>query len=622
MGEAKNLSSVNPQILENAKRALVVRNFTLAETISASVLRSEPRNLQAILIQGICAMETGRPQQAIPIFRNALELSPNDYVAMQRLPIVLRKTGRYQEALELAETAHRLWPDDPRMLNNLGLCFLTEHRVELAISSFRKAIKINPRISSFHHNLGTALQLVTEDALAARAYQEAIVLAPKSEESRSALILLLLSHGNTIEALAACRGAIEEIPTSANCHLLLSGILRELLEKEEAEEHIRIALNLDTGKLSTAAVWMNEEGRFDEAKTLFDQALERNPSDITALAGLAQGKRISEADRGIVDRIGIVLEGGHAGPAAQASLHYALGKAYDDLEQFETAMKHFDEANRIQYDINLAGRGFQLEKHRNHLDQIIATFSQEFLARDRNVGNESELPIFIVGMIRSGTTLTEQMISSHPRVGAAGEQRYWMSEAPRALDLVGKTVDEELLRDLGATYLQIVRRHAPEMPRITDKMPLNYIWAGLIRIAFPNARIIHVRRAPIANCLSIYMTALPKAPDFGYDKANIVAGYREYQRIMEHWRKVLPSEGFYEFDYEDLVADPEAILRNVIAFCGLEWDDACLHHERNVRSVTTPSVWQVRQPVYKTSLERWRNYQPWLGAFAELLPNE
>jgi len=303
-------------------------------------------------------------------------------------------------------------------------------------------------------------------------------------------------------------------------------------------------------------------------------------------------------------------------------LNYALGKAHDDRKQYELAMKHYDEANRINFEIVRAGRPYDLKTHRESIDQIIELFTADFIARHRHVGNESELPIFIIGMIRSGTTLTEQMISSHPQVGAAGEQVFWTSDSAKAVNLSSGSLNEALLQQLESTYLQIIRRYAPDMPRITDKMPLNFLWAGLIHIAFPNAPIIHVRRAPIDTCLSIYFTGLTKAPDFAYKKENIVAGYREYQRLMRHWHDVLPSNRFLEFEYEDLVDDQERVLRKIIEFCRLEWSDACLHHEQNERSVSTPSVWQARQPVYKTSVERWRKYEPWLGAFAELLGDE
>ncbi|MHB8636517.1 MAG: sulfotransferase [Fimbriimonadaceae bacterium] len=616
------MSTPNDPVLESAKRALVARDFARAESIAESLLKSHPDTVEAILIQAICAMETERPQPALRLFQVSLTLNPDNLVAMQRLPLVLRRLGRYAEAETVAARAVALWPEDARLLNTLGLCYLTVHKVEQAIACFRSAIAISPRVASFHHNLGTALNLLREDPMAAEAYSASIALDGAAEESRSALILLMLSHGDNVAALQACREALTVRPDSANFHLLCSGILRELLEHEEAELHLQTALRLDPRKTAAAGMQMHEEGRFEEAKSNFSRALELNSSDVLALVGLTQGKRLDESDWWIVERMDALITGGSLPPSAQASLHYALGKAHDDLGLYEVAMGHFDEANRISFYINLAGRGFDAAKHRDDLNGIKDIFSAGFLARHRRVGSESELPIFIIGMIRSGTTLTEQMISSHPLIGAAGEQKFWMSDSPKALDILGKALDEELLRVLQTTYLQIIERYAPAAKRITDKMPLNFLWAGLIHLAFPRARIIHVRRSPIDTCLSIYVTALAKAPDFAYNKDNIVAGYREYQGMMDHWRQVLPGDRLYEFDYESLVASPGVVLRSLIAFCGLEWDDACLHHASNNRRVTTPSAWQVRQPVYTTSVERWRKYEPWLGALATLLPNE
>lgn len=198
---------------------------------------------------------------------------------------------------------------------------------------------------------------------------------------------------------------------------------------------------------------------------------------------------------------------------------------------------------------------------------------------------------------------------------------YWLD--PPRTDLIRPLLAGRLfpaeLRAAAIEYLELLEQSNPGSPRVTDKMPLNFTSLGLVHLLFPNARIIHSRRNPIDTCLSVYMTPFEGGSEFFYDRQSIVDAYREYQRMMAHWRKTLPQDRFLEIDYEELVRDKEAVTRTMVSFCGLEWDDVCMRHQENTRSVRTPSWWQVRQPVYSTSIDRWRVYEPWLREFEALL---
>jgi hypothetical protein len=237
------------------------------------------------------------------------------------------------------------------------------------------------------------------------------------------------------------------------------------------------------------------------------------------------------------------------------------------------------------------------------------------------VGLPGDLPIFVVGMMRSGTTLAEQIISSHPQVGGAGEQLFWPGAAGSREKLFGSgsaKLDLRRFRGLAEEYLKVLETFAPGMPKVVDKMNTNYLLLGLLHVLYPNARIVHMKRNPIDTCLSIWKTPVANGIDLCGSKENVVAAYEQYARLMAHWRQVLPAGSMLEVQYEELVSDQDRVTREMISFCGLPWDDACLKPEENERSVKTPSVWQVRQPMYKTSVERWRKYEAWLGAFAEL----
>lgn len=228
------------------------------------------------------------------------------------------------------------------------------------------------------------------------------------------------------------------------------------------------------------------------------------------------------------------------------------------------------------------------------------------------------MPLLVLGMMRSGTTLVEQILSSHPEIGTGGELLFWMQNARMTLDAQDAPQMQRLVQIIDG-YLALLRSVAPGKSRVIDKTPANYLLLGAIHLAFPKAKIVHCRRNPVDTCLSIYMQSYSVSPDFAHDRGNIVFMYQQYKRLMEHWRRTISPEAMLEVDYEDLVADREAVTRQMIDFCGLGWSEECLKHERNAGLIRTSSVWQARQPIYKTSVERWRNYEPWLGDFRLLI---
>jgi hypothetical protein len=255
-----------------------------------------------------------------------------------------------------------------------------------------------------------------------------------------------------------------------------------------------------------------------------------------------------------------------------------------------------------------------------HCDQLAERFTSAFFAANRELGRDDETPLLIVGMLRSGSTLVEQILSSHPAIAAGGELPFW-PRRPSSPGIANATfLTPEAAHDLSRDYLGLLRRIGPQAARVTDKAPFNFHRLGLIHLLLPRARIIHCRRHPVDTCLSMYFLQFSERIDFISDKGDLAFAYRQYARLMEHWRAVLPPDRFIDVDYENLVADREAVTRRLIAFTGLDWHDACLEPERNRRVVTTMSLWQARQPVYTTSIARWRRYEPWLGELRQLLP--
>jgi hypothetical protein len=225
----------------------------------------------------------------------------------------------------------------------------------------------------------------------------------------------------------------------------------------------------------------------------------------------------------------------------------------------------------------------------------------------------------IVGMPRSGTTLVEQIVSGHPEVAAGGELNFWNERGAAWLRAGAAGSEPPFLGRAAAEYLGVLREIGPKAARVTDKMPFNFLWAGLIHLALSRAMIIHCRRTAIDTALSIHQTLFHPGLAFPTGGAELVAYFSSYRRLTDHWRRVLPADQLIEVDYEDLTRAPEPVIRRIIAGCGLKWDDACLRPERNPRAVKTPSKWQIRQPIYRHSIERWRRYEAWLGPLSALL---
>ncbi|MDR3688941.1 MAG: sulfotransferase [Fimbriimonas sp.] len=304
-------------------------------------------------------------------------------------------------------------------------------------------------------------------------------------------------------------------------------------------------------------------------------------------------------------------------PSELELLHYALGKSLEDLGDFKEAFRHYDLANEAAYTSKFGDLPFDPAKHRENYDFIRSKFSAISCQREPAF-EDSLTPIFVVGMMRSGTSLMEQILSSHLEVSGAGEQRYWPQNFRRACDPETGRVDFSRVKELAEGYINRLSSFSEGKRFVVDKMPNNYMYIGLIRAALPQARIIHVRRHPIDTCVSIYATQNPVRIRWAHKKAHIVLNYQRYLSHMEHWRQSEPSGSILEVQYENLVTTPEPVIRTILEYCGLSWKASCLRPEDNQRGVTTPSLWQVRQPMYQTSIGRWQRFEPWIGELASL----
>jgi tetratricopeptide (TPR) repeat protein len=617
-------TSSRDAVLLEAAVAFQTQRLREAEALCIDILARDARYPPAMQLLGMVAARTGRPALAMQLLRDVVSLDGRSVDARNELAPLLRAELHFAEAIAVGLEAVRLAPGDYGSHNQLGVSYLGERRLAEAASCFERAVALKPDLAVLHYNLGHVYQLLGRDKDAGASLKKAIALAPDFAEAHVRLGHLSLLDGDRAGADRCFARAIASMPPAANARLKLARTFAEVGQPDAAARCALAAIAADSN-LPDAHQFrgelMQQLGRFDEAVASFARAVALQPRRTEAYLGIAFSKKLSSADDAMLSSMRALLVEPDLPDRDRANLNYALAKAADDVGDYAVAMQYFDDANRIAGGrLRRSGRSIDRGKHRANIDRLIATFTPEFFARNQRLGSNSELPVLVVGMIRSGTTLIEQIVSSHPEVGGGGELRFWGDRGVRIGDVVADAVGADEGRDLAAGYCRLLQSIAPAARRITDKMPTNFLLLGLVHLLLPKARVIHCRRHPVDNCLSMFFTPYTRSPDFAHDRSNLVFYYEQYLRLMEHWRRVLPPDRLLEIDYEAVVQDQERSARRIIAFCGLDWDNACLRHERNARAITTPSLWQARQPVYRTSVGRWRQYEPWLGEFRPLLP--
>ncbi|HEX4773410.1 MAG TPA: sulfotransferase [Bryobacteraceae bacterium] len=530
----------------------------------------------------------------------------------------LLRAGRAADAIAPLGEAALLQPSNAIIQHDLGLACLEAGRIPESIEALQRAVGRDSGYGDAYFRLGIALEKLGDIGGAVAAYDRATELLPSLTEAWFRAGALVHTLGYRDEAIGCFRRAAA---TGGNSSFGRLGKARALLTEDrnqDAERVLRHTMALDPGNAMAHDLLGNllsEFGRFDEARECFERAITIAPLLAGSYYDLVRCRPVTSDDDGLLQRMEAALDTPGLEAAQRHRLHLAIGKAADDLGDYALAMKHFDAADEVRRGSAVFDpAAFSIE-----IDRLIARCTAEFIARTSELGSRDATPVLIIGMPRSGTTLVEQIVSMHSDAGAGDELNFW-NERGAAWHRSGAAGNEApFLATAAADYLRVLRTIAPKAARVTDKMPFNFLWAGLIHVVFPRSTIIHCRRAAVDTALSIHQTHFHSSLAFPTGGEELVAYFRSYQRLIEHWRSVLPPERFIEVDYEDLTRAPEPVIRRIIAACGLAWHDDCLRPECNPRAVKTPSKWQTRQPIYRTSVARWRRYEPWLGPLRALV---
>jgi tetratricopeptide (TPR) repeat protein len=575
-------------------RALADRD-QLREAVPAlqQAIRLKADHVPALVLLGRTLIRLGNPTAGKAALTAALQRTPRNYASQFSLGNMLRAAGCDVEALAAYETAIRFGHETASVHHNRGICLRALERFEEAADAYQRAVKLDPNHVKAHNNLGNCLRRLQKYAAAERALRRAVELKPDWFAPHYGLGRVLHNRQRPGEAVVAFRRALRLKPDHAEAHVRLGVVLQEI-------------------------------GQLDAAKTSYRRALELAPDYPAALGLLAQLDR-EPLDRPTLERLEARLASGKYSAIDRQHLHFALAQRYDQIQELGPAFDHLVEGNRLKR----AETRYDPEAESRRFRKIMRTFDRDFFARHGTPGNPSPLPIFVVGMPRSGTTLLEQILASHSHVHGAGEIGTLGNVARSTLkaaiskngDRAARALAPEALQEVARDYLTQVRALAPHATRVVDKMLTNFAYVGLIKLMLPNAHVIHARRHPLDTCLSIFRKLFAAGLTFSYDLGELGAYYVLYARLMRHWHEVLP--GFVlDVQYEALIEDQRGMTERILAHCGLDWEDSCLQFHETQRAVRTASLSQVRQPIYRSSAGVWKRYGERLRPLIDALGDE
>ena len=598
----------------------------------------------------------GNPQKAIAHGAQAIALNPNNADAHNNLGIAHYDIGDFEGAVRCYDQAIALRPRFAEPISNRGNALRNLRRFEEAEREYRRALAINPSYAEAYNNLGSVLRDLQRPAEAETAYKKAVALRPNYLEARNNLILAYKDLKDYDAALAAGQDALRLLPQNADALAYIGSIYVDQKKLDQAFDALRRSLAINPTKAETHNVLgraffeasqgekaiecyrkaialkpdfadpynnlgnaLKELGKFEEALAAFDSALAIQPDFVGAYANLADAKKFrADDDPHLVSMEGFAAEMGTLPEERQQHLHFGLAKAYDDLKRHDEAFSHYLKGNALKrktvdYDETAV---------LSYFGRVKENITAEVVREKSGGGYTTRQPVFILGMPRSGTTLIEQIIASHPQVKGAGELKDLSETVNSVRDRDGNqapypefvpVLSSQELAKIGEVYARKLDSRAPGSPRITDKMPSNFYFLGLIHLALPNAKIVHTNRNPIDTCVSCFSKLFAGEQSQTYDLAELGRYYRAYHGLMAHWRRVLPAGAFLDVQYEEVVGDIESQARRILDHCELEWDARVLHFHKHERPIKTASASQVRKPIYDSSVARWRNYEKFLG---------
>ncbi|HWD41348.1 MAG TPA: sulfotransferase [Fimbriimonas sp.] len=598
-------------------------NLTLAASRVDKVLASYPDHPEATLAKGMIVLAQGDQNQALRWFESSLQADPSNTEALAWAAFVNLNLHRFAEGEQLARRMTLADPRNPRGFYLLGSALRALDRIEEALKAVDQALSLTPEDVDSLVLKARLLRKWQMPGLATELYRRALSIRP-SLPAAVDLARTLLHENQPAEALEVLQSVSTSLPEQNRPYALIAQANTELQRFEDADRQWALAERYARDKtlvIQSRATAEIAVGRFEVAEGLLRKLIDQGLLVPLSFFTLTTARKMRPDDRPLIERMqGLASKPGLSSDQL-INLHYGLGKSFDDLKEFEQAIRHFDEANRICYEIYPGLKSFSLEDAKALTDLQIQTFNPDRIRELSAGGLDSRLPLFVVGMMRSGTTLTESILGAHSQVKGMGEQAFWIERSREFLisSPEGLEIDLDTVKRFAPEYLQLLDPHDDSVRHVVDKNPANFDLSAMLHCVYPNAKFVHLKRNPVDNLLSLWMTPVSANVRYASNKENLVFAYREHVRLLKHFLQALPSDRFASFQYEDLTSQPEQTIGSILDHVGLEPESACFAPEKSSRAVLTPSVHQVRQPIHQGSQARWKNYEPWLGAFGELL---
>jgi tetratricopeptide (TPR) repeat protein len=608
--------------IENKQAEQAIKQFQV-------LVKAQPKNADYLCALADATRETGQWKQAIRLYKRALDKDENLVRAHTNMGPMMMHLNQLEQAIEHCKKAIELNPADITAHKNLADCYVQMEDLEEAMESYANAYDIDPESADLCVAIGKVWLEISDHHEASSWYQKALTIDADNIPAQCGIASILRDSGQLLQSLEMLRPLLEKEPENIEVLLSIADTLWEDGDAEAALAHLRTvqkcqpqrtAIHAKVGQILSSA------GSVDLALQEYYTALEQSPTCIPALNGLATSQK-GGLDAAYVETMEKLLKNDKLRAGTLASLHNGLAYYYDSKKEHAIAAEHMKKANEFQWQ-HKSKRGWEydIQKQEDYITRLIETYTPEYFAKVRELGNPDETPAFIVAMPRSGTTLTEQILARHTEVLGIGERNF-AGQAFNQFVHRGTERSDNDFTHLNAINQQeiasITKRYLTKLQdlkdkagksdalRVVDKMPDNYSLVGWILTLFPNAKIIHAARDPRDVAMSCWLTQFGSI-QWACHSDHLVHRIQQYQRIMDHWRKVIPDR-FIEINYEDLVANQEEESRRLIEYIGLEWDENCLRFYESDRLVRTASITQVRQPIYKKSVARWKPYQPYIG---------
>ncbi len=616
-----DLPAEQQQALERAIDAHSSGNLDEAAKLYRGVLDDYPGQADALHYLGVISLQSGRIDAAVALIQQAVDARPDDVDAIINLGYGLNVLGQFEAAVEQFERALAIGPTTATLLSNLGASLEQLRRYPDAIQRFEAALALQPELAETRRSLAdTFLKMGrTEDAL--REITRAVSAGRPSFAMQVSLANILRASGRSDDAIRCFKQVLAARPDTLEVRDSLAKVLRDVGKSEEAVEQYEKLLKQDPdnveGHYNLGAVYQDLNQK-DKALAAFRRAVELEVTCAKAWLGISAVSKNAFDNSDIKTILGM-QDDTNAAPEPRMLLAFALGRHFENSGQHDDAATQYLLANRItraelDYDINDDLRTY---------NDLQARFDRTFLDKWGDAGSPDMSPIFIVGMPRSGTTLVEQILASHPRVFGGGELTLLTDSIVATFPVTDSSGYIDALDDASiAKFQAVANNYLGNLPDtdadyITDKLPHNFLNVGMIRILFPNASIVHCRRDSRDTCFSIFKN-LFGTHAYTFDLEELARYYNAYSALMDHWDDVMPG-AIHTVEYETMINKQEQTTRELLDVCGLEWDPACLDFHKHERPIPTISVSQVRQPVYRGSIEAWKPYEKMLRPLLEIL---